>query len=61
MLPYKKIVDDFENKISDDENHQEEATGGPWLLVVIWICLKLLHGGGVGGGLIGVHQHYTAL
>ena len=65
---YKKIVDAFENKTSDDEN-QEESEDWPWLLVVIWISLKLLQGGGVGGGLLGNLrtfiwirvQQYTAL
>ena len=65
---YKKIVDAFENENSDDEN-QEESEDWPWLLVVIWISLKLLQGGGVGGGLLGNLrtfiwirvQQYTAL
>ena len=45
---YKKIVDTF--SYVDDQKVEE---GWPWHIVVIWISLKLLQGGGIGAGLIG--------
>ena len=44
---YEKIVDAFD--ATDDENQEKQKVGHGGLFV-IWISLKLLQGGGVGGG-----------
>jgi len=49
---YKKIVDSLKENNQQDSYNPESVEEWPWHLVLIWISLHVLKGGGFGGGLL---------